>query len=61
MTIDRITELSNGVSPLSELTKTYQDSKKPNPSEFLMKEKLFLGKISLFGKETYFMSDIGII
>ena len=50
MIIERMTNLSNGISPLRNLTNKYQDSTKPDPSAFLMKEKLFLGKISLFGK-----------
>ena len=58
MTTDRIIELSNGVSPLRDLTNKYKDSKKPNPSKFLMNEKLFLGKISLFGKEDLFFEKI---
>ena len=58
MKIDKMTDLSNGISPLSDLSKKYQDSKKPNPSEFLMNEKLFLGKISLFGKEDLFFEKI---
>ncbi len=58
MIIDRMTDLSNGISPLKNLTNRYQDSTKPDPSEFLMKEKLFLGKISLFGKEDLFFERI---
>ena len=54
MIIERMTNLSNGISPLRNLTNKYQDSTKPDPSAFLMKEKLFLGKISLFGKEDLF-------
>ena len=54
MIIERMTNLSNGISPLRNLTNKYQDSTKPDPSAFLMKEKLFLGKISLFGKEDFF-------
>ena len=53
-----MTDLSNGISSLSDLNKKYQNSKKPNPSEFLMNEKLFLGKISLFGKEGLFFEKI---
>ena len=58
MIIERMTNLSNGISPLRNLTNKYQDSTKPDPSAFLMKEKLFLGKISLFGKEDLFFEKI---
>ena len=41
MIIERMTNLSNGISPLRNLTNKYQDSTKPDPSAFLMKEKLW--------------------
>ena len=53
-----MSDLSNGISPLRDLTNKYKDSKKPNPSEFSMNEKLFLGKIALFGKEDLFFEKI---
>ena len=34
-----MSDLSNGISPLRDLTNKYKDSKKPNPSEFSMNEK----------------------
>ena len=55
---DRITDLSKGLSPLSEFADNYQNSKKPNSSKFSMNEKLFLGKIALFGKEDLFFEKI---
>ena len=53
-----MSDLSNGISPLRDLTNKYKDSKKPNPSEFLMNEKKFIGKIALFGKEDLFFEKI---
>ena len=58
MISDRITDLSKGLSPLSEFADNYQNSKKPNSSKFSMNEKLFLGKIALFGKEDLFFEKI---
>ena len=29
-----MSDLSNGISPLRDLTSKYKDSKKPNPSEY---------------------------
>ena len=53
-----MSDLSNGISPLRDLTNKYKDSKKPNPSEFSMNEKKFIGKIALFGKEDLFFEKI---
>ena len=53
-----MTDLPKAISPLRELSINYQDSKKPNPSEFSMNEKLFFGKIALFGKEDLFFEKI---
>jgi len=53
-----MTYLPNAISPLRDLSSNYQDSKKPNPSEFSMNEKIFLGKIALFGKEDLFFEKI---
>ena len=53
-----MTYLPNAISPLSDLSSNYQDSKKPHPSEFSMNEKTFLGKIALFGKENLFFEKI---
>ena len=53
-----MTDLSKAISPLKEFSNQYQDSKKPNPSEFLMNEKLFLSKIALFGKEDLFFKKV---
>ena len=58
MISDRITDLSKGLSPLSEFADNYQNSKKPNSYKFSMNEKLFLGKIALFGKEDLFFEKI---
>ena len=53
-----MTDLPKAISPLRDLSINYQDSKKPNPSEFSMNEKLFFGKIALFGKEDLFFEKI---
>ena len=53
-----MSDLSNGISPLRDLTNKYKDSKKPNTSEFSMNEKKFIGKIALFGKEDLFFEKI---
>lgn len=53
-----MTYLPNAISPLSDLSSNYQESKKPHPSEFAMNEKTFLGKIALFGKENLFFEKI---
>ena len=53
-----MTDLPNAISPLRELSSNYQESKKPNPFEFSMNEKIFLGKIALFGKEDLFFEKI---
>ena len=58
MITDRITELSKGLSPLSELSDNYQNSKIPISSEFSINEKSFLGKIALFGYEDLFFKKI---
>ena len=58
MITDKITDPSNGLSPLSELTDNYQNSKITNNSEFSMNEKLFLGKIALFGEDDLFFEKI---
>ena len=58
MITDKITDPSNGLSPLSELTDDYQNSKITNNSEFTMIEKLFLGKIALFGEDDLFFEKI---
>ena len=58
MITDKITDPSNGLSPLSELTDDYQNSKITNTSEFSMNEKLFLGKIALFGEDDLFFEKI---
>ena len=58
MITDKITDPSKGLSPLSELTDNYQNSKIINNSEFTMIEKLFLGKIALFGKDDLFFEKI---
>ena len=44
MITDKTTDPSKSLSPLSELTDDYQNSKITNSSEFSMNEKLFLGK-----------------
>ena len=53
-----MSDLSNGISPLRDLINKYKDSKKPDPSEFSMNEKKFIGKIALFGKEDLFFEKI---
>ena len=53
-----MTDVCKAISPLRDLSINYQDSKKPNPSEFSMNEKLFFGKIALFGKEDLFFEKI---
>ena len=53
-----MSDLSNGISPLRDLTNKYKDSKKPNTSEFSMNEKKFICKIALFGKEDLFFEKI---
>ena len=58
MVTDKITDPSNGLSPLGELTDDYQNSKIINNSEFTMIEKLFLGKIALFGEDDLFFEKI---
>ena len=58
MITDKITDPSNGLSSLSELTDDYQNSKITNNSEFTMIEKLFLGKIALFGEDDLFFEKI---
>ena len=37
-----MTDLPKAISPLRELSINYQDSKKPNPSEFSMNENIQL-------------------
>ena len=58
MITDKTTDPSKGLSPLSELTDDYQNSKITNNSEFTMIEKLFLGKIALFGEDDLFFEKI---
>ena len=58
MITDKTTDYSKGLSPLSELTDDYQNSKITNTSEFSMNEKLFLGKIALFGEDDLFFEKI---
>lgn len=58
MITDKTTDPSKGLSPLSELTDNYQNSKITNSSEFSMNEKLFLGKIALFGEDDLFFEKI---
>ena len=58
MITDKTTDPSKGLSPLSELTDDYQNSKITNTSEFSMNEKLFLGKIALFGEDDLFFEKI---
>ena len=58
MITDKTTDPSKGLSPLSELTDDYQNSKITNSSEFSMNEKLFLGKIALFGEDDLFFEKI---
>ena len=58
MIIHKMSDLSNGISPLRDLINKYKDSKKPDPSEFSMNEKKFIGKIALFGKEDLFFEKI---
>ena len=58
MITDKATDPSKGLSPLSELTDDYQNSKITNNSEFSMNEKLFLGKIALFGEDDLFFEKI---
>ena len=58
MITDKTTDPSKSLSPLSELTDDYQNSKITNSSEFSMNEKLFLGKISLFGEDDLFFEKI---
>ena len=58
MITDKTTDYSKGLSPLSELTDDYQNSKITNTSEFSMNEKLFLGKIALFGEGDLFFEKI---
>ena len=60
MITDKITDLSisKALSPLSELSDNYQNSKIPISSEFSINEKLFLGKIALFGNEDLFFKKI---
>ena len=58
MITDKTTDPSKGLSPLSELTDDYQNSKITNTSEFFMNEKLFLGKIALFGEDDLFFEKI---
>ena len=43
MITDKTTDASKGLSPLSELTDDYQNSKITNRTEFSMNEKQFLG------------------
>ena len=58
MMIDTIKEIANAVSPLKDSVDNYKNVKKPNPSEFSMSEKVFLGKLALFGKEDLFLKKI---
>ena len=58
MITDKTTDPSKGLSPLSDLTDDYQNSKITNTSEFSMNEKLFLGKIALFGEDDLFFEKI---
>ena len=58
MITDKTTDPSKSLSPLSELTDDYQNSKITNSSEFSMNEKLFLGKIALFGEDDLFFEKI---
>ena len=58
MITDKTTDPSKSLSPLSELTDDYQNSKITNNSEFTMIEKLFLGKIALFGEDDLFFEKI---
>ena len=58
MITDKTTDPSKSLSPLSELTDDYQNSKITNTSEFSMNEKLFLGKIALFGEDDLFFEKI---
>ena len=58
MITDKTTDPSKGLSTLSELTDDYQNSKITNNSEFTMIEKLFLGKIALFGEDDLFFEKI---
>jgi len=58
MIVDTMQEFSNTLSPLRDSVSNYKNLKKPIPSEFLMNEKLFLGKIALFGKEDLFFKKI---
>ena len=53
-----MTDLPYAISSLRDLPNKFQDSKKPDSSEFSMNEKLFLGKISLFGKEDLLFKKI---
>ena len=53
-----MTDFPKAISPLRDLSSNYQDSTKPHPSEFSMNEKLFFGKIALFGKEDLFFEKI---
>lgn len=55
---EKIIDLSKGLSPLNELNDNYQNLKIRHSSEFSMKEKLFLGKIALFGNEDLFFKKI---
>ena len=58
MITDKTTDASKGLSPLSELTDDYQNSKITNRTEFSMNEKQFLGKIALFGEGDLFFEKI---
>ena len=58
MITDKTTDPSKSLSPLSELTDDYQNSKITNTSEFFMNEKLFLSKIALFGEDDLFFEKI---
>ena len=60
MITDKITDLSisKALSPLSELSDNYQNSKIPISSEFSNNEKLILGKIALFGNADFFFKKI---
>ena len=58
MITDKTTDPSKGLSPLSELTDDYQNSKTTNRTEFSMNEKQFLGKIALFGEGDLFFEKI---